>query len=163
MGVIVVGTDGSSAAAAAVGEALELARAGRDTVVFVTTWRKLRGKLGLPFPYDNLVPELRLAEIQRDWADRILVEAAVEAENERVRAETARREGEAATEICAVARERGARLVVVGTRGRGRAEGMLLGSVSRAVLAGAPCPVLVVPEPARVPPVRGPARHLTCA
>ena len=42
---------------------------------------------------------------------------------------------------------RTASLVVIGSRGRGGFTGLLLGSVSRAVLARAVCPVLVVPTP----------------
>jgi nucleotide-binding universal stress UspA family protein len=38
-----------------------------------------------------------------------------------------------------------ARLVVVGSRGVGRVVGLLLGSVSQAIVTRASCPVLVVP------------------
>jgi nucleotide-binding universal stress UspA family protein len=43
-----------------------------------------------------------------------------------------------------------ARLIVVGSRGRGALSGALLGSVSRALAASAPVPVLVVPPNARL-------------
>jgi nucleotide-binding universal stress UspA family protein len=39
-----------------------------------------------------------------------------------------------------------AALAVVGSRGRGRLSGLLLGSTSQAMLAGADCPVVVARE-----------------
>jgi len=52
--------------------------------------------------------------------------------------------GRPATVIVDTARELRARLVVVGSRGRGPLASMLLGSVSAEVVDHAPCPVLVV-------------------
>ena len=52
-------------------------------------------------------------------------------------------EGAPASVLCAAGQ--GADLLVVGARGRSRVGALLLGSVSRQVVAHAPCPVLVVP------------------
>lgn len=52
--------------------------------------------------------------------------------------------GDPAAEIVNVARETGAEMIVVGSRGLGRMQGMLLGSVSDRIVHLAHCPVLVV-------------------
>lgn len=44
--------------------------------------------------------------------------------------------------------EQGVDLLVVGSRGRGPVGSVLLGSISAAVIASSPCPVVVVPRPA---------------
>lgn len=48
-------------------------------------------------------------------------------------------------DIAEVARNEGADLIVVGTRGYSAAKGLLLGSVTQRLLHVAPCPVLAVP------------------
>ena len=55
------------------------------------------------------------------------------------------RVGEPAETILAVARERGADLIVLGTHGRSGLERLLKGSVAEAVLAEAPCGVFIYP------------------
>ena len=52
-----------------------------------------------------------------------------------------------AHEIADIAREVGADLVVMGTRGHGPIAGLLLGSVVMRLLHVAPCPVVAVPGP----------------
>jgi nucleotide-binding universal stress UspA family protein len=52
-----------------------------------------------------------------------------------------------AHEIADVARELGADLIVIGTRGHGPIAGLVLGSVVLRLLHVAPCPVVAVPAP----------------
>lgn len=61
-------------------------------------------------------------------------------------AESEIREGDAAAEIIAVADERSADLIVLGSRGRTGLKRLLLGSVARNVLSGTKASVLVVHE-----------------
>jgi nucleotide-binding universal stress UspA family protein len=53
--------------------------------------------------------------------------------------------GNPAETIVRVAKKWSANLIVMGSRGRGKMTGILLGSVSQDVLCNAPCPVLVAP------------------
>ena len=50
MGLILVGTDGSAAANAALHQVLELARTTGDAVLIATVWRALQGDYGLVLP-----------------------------------------------------------------------------------------------------------------
>ena len=52
--------------------------------------------------------------------------------------------------IAKAARERGAAMIVVGTRGRGPVAGAVLGSVAQQLLHESPCPIVAVPVHARV-------------
>ncbi len=53
-------------------------------------------------------------------------------------------DGNQARQLIQVAEQQKADLIVVGSRGRGRLEGILLGSVSQKIAALAPCPCLIV-------------------
>ncbi len=52
-------------------------------------------------------------------------------------------DGDQARQLIQVAKRRKADLIVLGTRGRGRLPGLLLGSVSQKIAALAPCPCLI--------------------
>jgi nucleotide-binding universal stress UspA family protein len=58
-------------------------------------------------------------------------------------AETLAVRGDAGRALCDLATERGARAIVLGTRGRGGVKRALLGSVSDFVVRNAPCPVVI--------------------
>lgn len=74
------------------------------------------------------------------------------------------RYGDPARRIAAIAEQRAAGLVVVGTRSHDAAPDAILGSVSSRLAADAPCPVLVVPPrvAAAARPERWPQRTLVC-
>jgi nucleotide-binding universal stress UspA family protein len=148
---ILVAVDGSRSAEAALEKAIELARRHGARLTLIAVAAPLRCRIAVP-PY--VVPFVADDELAGD-ARRIveLAEAGVPAD---VRVSTVVRCGPAAREILARAAIAGHDLVVVGSRGRGRLGSLLLGSVSSAVAARSPVPVLVVrerstPEQARAP------------
>lgn len=138
--MILVATDGSVPALAAERAAVELAAATGDTVLFVTVWRELHGDFGLPLR--TLIPDV--VDIERNWASETVEAAAARAQEAGVEAEVETRHGRPAEEICAAAREREARMIVVGSSGWGAVTAALLGSVSAEVLHHSRRPVLVV-------------------
>jgi len=141
---ILIGTDGSEDAERALDVAIELARQTGDRLLIVAVWQIPAGEFGIP--YAGYVSPDVWDEYRKHGEDS-LARARAKAERAGVAAETTLLEGSPAGELCALAKERGVRLIVVGTHGWGRVMGALFGSVSTAVLHKAPCPVLVVPPP----------------
>jgi nucleotide-binding universal stress UspA family protein len=139
---ILVGTDGSDAAGAAVDRAVRMAAA-------------LGGRLQIVSAYEP-VPERRLriervhvpTDVQVNMRDEVLAlldAARREAEAAGVtRVETFARVGDAADAILDVAEEQGSDLIVVGNKGMAGATRFLLGSVPNKVSHHAPCSVLIV-------------------
>jgi nucleotide-binding universal stress UspA family protein len=144
MRFLVVATDGSLAAGAALDEAISLAAETGDGVAVITVWRALQGDFGLAYPSAALLDDLLDAE--RKHAESTLSDAATRAETAGVHIRTRLATGDPAEEICSYAEEIDARLIAVGTRGYGTVASLLLGSISNAVIRHAPCPVLVVRE-----------------
>jgi nucleotide-binding universal stress UspA family protein len=137
---VVVGVDGTPNSEAAIAFAFGAADARRVPVIAVHTW------------WDSVIhpaPDLLL-----DWDS-------VEAQEREVLAERLAGWGEKYPDVHVqrivacdrpahrlLERARGAQLLVVGSRGRGTFSGLLLGSVSHALLHHARCPVVIVrPEP----------------
>jgi nucleotide-binding universal stress UspA family protein len=139
---ILVGTDGSDAAGAAVARAVAMAAA-------------LDARLQIVSAYEP-VPEaaLRIERVQvpsdvqvnmRDEVLALLGGARQDAEAAGVtRVETFARLGDAADAILDVAEEQGSDLIVVGNKGKTGATRFLLGSVPNKVSHHAPCSVLIV-------------------
>jgi nucleotide-binding universal stress UspA family protein len=128
---VVVGTDGSSHSAAAVAFAAERAAVHSATLEVVTC----TGEHPLP-DVDPQTLWTAAEEIAQSSVDHVRDTHPALAVRTRVEDSPAER--------TLVAASADAGMVVVGTRGRGAFKGLLLGSVSHAVIHGAHCPVAVV-------------------
>lgn len=145
MGTIIVGVDGSPSAEAALDWALTEA-AVRGSGVLALAVSPLPWSLG----YD---PNWHADRDQVAGERRAEVEAAVAASRARVGSPDdleveARVQLDERPAFVLITAAADAELLVVGSRGRGGFKGLLLGSVSTACVHHAPCPVVVVPQPA---------------
>jgi len=128
---VVTGTDGSPESMAALAYAADYARTSAAPLEVVTC-------TGGHQVAD--VDEQRL----RAAAEQIASSAAALARTQHPELAVTTRVEDCPPEVTLVEASRGAGLVVIGTRGRGAFKGMLLGSVSHAVIHGAECAVAVV-------------------
>jgi nucleotide-binding universal stress UspA family protein len=134
---ILVALDGSDAAERALAQAIDLAEAegARLTLISVAApsrWR-LASPYVLPFPDDDELE--RQAQSVVDEAEALVPDG--------VPVSTVVRSGPAAKAILDRVEAGQHDLVVMGSRGLGTAGSLILGSVSRAVLAHSPVPVLI--------------------
>jgi nucleotide-binding universal stress UspA family protein len=138
---IVLATDGSASAAQAVAQAVELAAESQAPLLVVTVWDSPYTGLGYaPLP---VVVDVDAGMMER--APQIVEAVALRARAAAVNVETIVRRGFPVDEICRVAKERNASVIVIGSHHWGRVRRALFGSVSQGVVQSAHCPVLVVP------------------
>jgi nucleotide-binding universal stress UspA family protein len=137
---ITVGVDGSESSVRALHWAADEARR-RDAVLeVVTTWHTpvlaTIPTFGVQPPADQLTEEARKGLLELLHGEGVTSESGVTVLERVV-------EGSAASVLIDASAD--ADLLVIGSRGRGGFAGLLLGSVSHAVVSHARCPVVVVP------------------
>lgn len=143
-GAIVVGTDGSDSATAAVGRASTLARQLGCPVHLVSAYEPGVGALApLKGAPADVLYDAREG-LRRSEVDQVLEHAAelVCAGGSEVRLHA--RQGEPARAILEVAREESAELIIVGNRGMTGVRRFLLGSVPNTISHHATCDVMIV-------------------
>jgi len=138
---ILVGLDGSESSLRALGHAVALARAGNARLTLMTVAPPVSSYVTLA----GVSPERMQDDLDR-WAGRIL-EKAEATIPEDVIAHRVQGRGHAGPEIVEELKRGGYDLVVLGSRGRGRAQEGLFGSVNAYVHFHAHVPLLTVPDP----------------
>lgn len=138
MSTILIATDGSEASDAASRLGLEIAKATEDKVVFIAVWAMIQSGFGVPYTY----LKDKWLDAEKDRAEEVLAASKEHAATLGIQAETLLVEGSAAYEICQAAKERNARMLVIGSHGWGSVRAFMYGSVAAAVLRSSPCPVL---------------------
>jgi nucleotide-binding universal stress UspA family protein len=136
---IVVGTDGSPSADAAVRRAAELAKGSGTRVHLVTAYPDV------PTYRETIASSAKAEPIDlRQVAESILARESRALEDEGIEVMAHAREGDPAEVIIDVVQEEGADLIVVGARGLSGLQRFLLGSVSSKLSHHAPTSVMVV-------------------
>jgi nucleotide-binding universal stress UspA family protein len=140
---VLLATDGSDLAVAAARRAIEvLDRPDRVTALSVMTYVPGDDATGFAASVDTPEEAERRMHEERVAADAAIA-ATVDGLGE-LHTEERTELGTPGPVVCAVAKEVGADVVVVGSHGRGGLARAFLGSVSDYVIRHAPCPVLVV-------------------
>ena len=134
---ILIATDGSGSALAAIDAGLELAAEDNSEVVFV----HVTSTLDFPSAATGSQAPERVPQMD---TDPVLVEALEQARRCSVPAKAELLIGHAPKQIIRLAREIEADLIVVGSRGLGLVQSAILGSTSREVVRKAGRPVMIV-------------------
>jgi nucleotide-binding universal stress UspA family protein len=143
---ILIAVDDSPFAQRAVKIGIELAEAVKAEIAFVHVFDAAAtpaGSWGFPADRISAMSELEGKRLLKKFRDGIPEKLAA-----RLRVSDFLESGNAASTIVAVAKKWRADLIVMGSHGRGKVKGILMGSVSQDVLRKAPCPILVAPPKA---------------
>ena len=140
---ILIATDGSTGAGRALEHGFELAAEVGAEVVVLYVRPSAMSFLGAPY-YQDVVSE------HARHASAVITDAKLHAVRHGVDVDYTVIEADPVDGILDVANARDVDLIVVGSRGLGAVKGLVLGSVSNAVLHQAEKPVLVVKERPRV-------------
>ncbi|CAG0967051.1 Stress response protein NhaX [Anaerolineales bacterium] len=135
---ILLAVDGSEHALHAARTAADLARTvNAKEFRIVVAYDFIPPYLGEPNMQYAIDARMEEAKAILDHAEKEVGELPCEVHTEMI-------EGSEAEAIINVANTRKSDVIVMGSRGRGRLAGLLLGSTSQTVVAHAPCPVLIV-------------------
>lgn len=137
---ILLSTDGSPSAMEATREALELAKMLGAPLIAISVEHVTVPAYGY-YGYAEVYNDLRKAE--NEHIHEVIDEVSAKAAEAGVPFEGIAAEGPIVEQICRVARERDAAMIVIGAHGWGPIRRLVFGSVSLGVLHDAPCPVLV--------------------
>jgi nucleotide-binding universal stress UspA family protein len=139
---IVVGVDGSETSTRAAEIAAEIARSRQAKLVLVTVVRPPEGWWGIGGAPPT--PEALSAALV-EGQQQVLKESEEHLSLDGLEYETVEELGDPTSRLIAVAEEREAGLIVIGKRGAGLAERVMLGSVADRLCHHSPVPVMVVP------------------
>lgn len=143
---ILVGVDGSESALQAVALAAALSKAHDSALVLVHVVQvsAIADQALQMSATEHLKedPKTIMEKLSQEVLDQARA-CAIQAGASEGRIATLTTDGNQTRQLVQAAKDREADLIVLGSRGRGRLEGMLLGSVSQKVAALAPCPCLI--------------------
>jgi nucleotide-binding universal stress UspA family protein len=135
---ILVAVDGSPASRRALAEAVDLARGSNARLTLITVTPAVTQFAA----FAGTTPEALTAQVD-EWAARILRDARASLPDD-VAAHSVQRRGHPGEEIVAELKRGGYDLIVLGSRGRGRAQSNVLGSVNTHVHYHTDTPILSI-------------------
>jgi nucleotide-binding universal stress UspA family protein len=144
---VLVATDGSAPSTVGVQLAAAIAWPADTTIRVMTAIDTGASLFGGPWPTAAMIQMTDIEGELRAYAKRTVEAAAQQIQRAGVTVEPVVVEGRPATAIVEEAGRFGAELVIVGARGHGAIEEMVLGSVSAEVLDTAAAPVLIARQP----------------